>query len=94
MEISPNDREQVCRSLPADRRTIVLKTGIPSYQVPAILKWLKRRMLASNGTRGIWSPTPVPTGIDICWEHGVLTLNGACPACLSQELRIKHIEES
>lgn len=94
MEISRNDREKVYRSLPGNRRAIVLKSSIPSYRVPAILRWLKRRRLAANLSRGIWTPTLVPTGIDICWEHGVLTLNGACPACLSQEPRIKHIEES
>jgi hypothetical protein len=94
MEISSRDRKNVYESLPANRRTIVLKTAIPSYAIPAILKWLKRRKLASNTQRGIWTPTPVPTGVGVCWTHGTLVLNGACPACHSQAPRIEEIEKS
>ncbi|MGB6066393.1 MAG: hypothetical protein WBG50_16450 [Desulfomonilaceae bacterium] len=81
MTISSSDRENVYKSLPGNRREIVLRTAIPSYRIPAILRWLKRRRLALNQKKGVWTPILVPTGIDICWEHGVLTLNGACPAC-------------
>jgi len=81
MKILPTDREQVYRSLPADRRTIVRNTGIPSYQIPAVLRWLKRRRLAANLSRGIWTPTRVPTGVNICWKHGTLTVDGCCPTC-------------
>lgn len=83
MEISPNEIERGFRSLPANRRTIVLKTDIASYRVPAILRWLKRKELALNLKIGKWTPTNLPIGVDICWKHGALTLNGTCPACHS-----------
>jgi hypothetical protein len=81
MKTSPNDRERVYTSLPGDRRKIVQKTGLPSYGIPAVLKWLKRRGLAHNGRKGIWEPTKIPAEFEICWKHGILKLGDFCPAC-------------
>ncbi len=44
------DREKVFKSLPGDRRTIMKKTGLRSYEVPPILRLLQRRCLADNLT--------------------------------------------
>ena len=55
------DREKVFRSLPGDRRAIMKRTGLRSYEVPGILRWLQRRCLAGNSnTRGIWEPVAIP----------------------------------
>ena len=81
MKTSSIDRELVYVSLPGDRRTIVLKSGLPSYGIPAILKWLKRRGLAHNNNRGFWEPREIPRGVGICWEHGILMVEDFCPAC-------------
>jgi hypothetical protein len=80
MTASPEDREQVYGALPGDRRHIVRKTELPSYLVPALLKWLKRRGLALNNKKGYWEPVSIPKGVELCWEHGLLHL-GICPAC-------------
>jgi len=80
MSTSANDRERVYRSIPGDRRHIVEETGVPSYAVPVLLRWLKRRGLAHNNQKGYWEPVPLPVGVDVCWEHGMFHI-GACPAC-------------
>jgi hypothetical protein len=85
MKTSPNDRERVYTSLPGDRRNIVVKTGLPSYGVPAVLRWLKRRGLAYNVKRGFWEPRKIPRGVSMCWEHGNLTLDDYCPACVVKD---------
>ena len=84
MSTSPNDRALAYLSLPGDRRHIVRKTGLPSYSVPALLKWLKRRGLALNNKRGHWDPVSIPEGVELCWEHGLCHL-GNCPACRSRK---------
>ncbi len=85
MDISPSDRAVVYFALPGGRRSIVMKTGFPSYCIPAVLRWLKRRGLASNVKRGFWEPKKIPQGVGICWEHGILTLDDFCPACPARD---------
>ena len=84
MNISPNDRAVVYSSLPGDRRNIVTKTGLPSYRVPVVLRWLKRHGLALNNEKGYWEAVSIPNGVDLCWEHGVFHL-GTCPACRNRQ---------
>lgn len=79
-------REKVFKSLPADRRTIMERTGLFSHEVPTILRWLQRRCLADNSaTRGIWEPVVIPKGVEVCWEHGLLHL-GTCQGCKGRRL--------
>jgi hypothetical protein len=85
MRTSPRDRERVYASLPGDRHHIVAKTGLPSYGIPALLKWLKRRGLAHNEKRGVWKPREIPLGVSICWEHGIIMLDDFCPACPAKD---------
>jgi hypothetical protein len=82
MNTSRNDRERVYHVLPGDRRHIVEETGLPSYSIPAVLRWLKRRGLAHNNKKGYWEPVSIPEGVELCWEHGLIHL-GTCPACIN-----------
>ena len=84
MKTSSNDREHVYASLPGDRRNIMTKTGLPSYRVPIVLRWLKRHGLALNNEKGYWEPVSIPIGVDLCWKHGVFHL-GICPACRNRQ---------
>lgn len=80
MSISANERKRVYMALPGDRRHIVKQTELPSYAVPALLRWLKRRGLAVNVVKGYWEPVSIPENVDLCWEHGLFHL-GSCAAC-------------
>lgn len=80
MNMSPDDRERVYLVLPGDRRHIVKETGLPSYLIPAVLRWLKRWGLAHNNQKGYWEPVFIPAGVDLCWEHGMFHVMGVRPA--------------
>jgi hypothetical protein len=83
METSPSDRQQVYASLPGGRRDIVAKTGLPSYSIPALFRWLKRHGLAGNEKKGYWEPVSIPAGVSLYWQHGLFHL-GACPSCMNR----------
>jgi len=79
------DREAVFKSLPGGRRNIMRKSGLRSFEVPLILRWLQRRCLAHSTSRGFWEPAAIPIGVTICWTHSLLHL-GHCPSCRSRRL--------
>jgi hypothetical protein len=87
VNISPNNRKLVYHALPGNRRSIVQQTGLPSYAVPALLRWLKRRGLAFNERKGHWEPKPIPGGTEVCWKHGILIVDNFCPACPAEDRR-------
>lgn len=68
------DRAKVFRSLPADRRKMMKRTGLRSYEVPPILRWLQRRCLADHSnSRGVWESKVVPEGLEAVGNTGFST---------------------